>query len=515
MKNEIKMGSILSYLQMALSIVIGVLYTPIMIKLLGQSEYGLYNTVASTISMLSLLSLGFNSGYIRYYTRYKVKRNTEAINRLNGLFLIIFGVIALIAMMCGLYISKHLTLIFSDGLTKKEYDIAFVLMVISTISLAISFVNSVFTSIIAAHEKFIFQKLISMITTVASPMVTLPMLLMGYRSIALVSVSLGLTVLSTGINLYYVIRKLREKFWFHQTDNKLFVEIFTYTIFIAINLIIDQINWNIDKLLLGRFKGTVAVAIYSVGSSLYSYYASFSVSISNVFTPRIHNIVNHTKNDLEKQRKQLTDIFIKVGRIQFLILALIISGFIFFGKEFITKIWAGSDYTESYYVALLLMIPATIALIQNLGIEIQRAENKHQFRSIVYTGMAIVNLILSVFLCQEYGAIGSAFGTAISLIIANGIIMNFYYQKKCNIDIMAFWKNIIQLSFGLIIPIIAGIILTRNIPYGNILLFLIKIVVYVVIYSMSMYFLGTNDFEKSLIVNLIQKIDILKLIKNR
>lgn len=150
-----------------------------------------------------------------------------------------------------------------------------------------------------------------------------------------------------------------------------------------------------------------------------------------------------------------------------------------------------------------------------MGIEIQRAENKHQFRSIVYTGMAIINLILSVFLCQKYGAIGSAFGTAISLIIANGIIMNFYYQKKCNIDIVAFWKNIIQLSFGLIIPIIAGIILTRNIPYGNILLFLIKIVVYVVIYSMSMYFWGTNDFEKSLIVKLIQKIDILKLIKNR
>lgn len=44
MKNEIRLGSILSYMQMALSIVIGLIYTPVMIKLLGQSEYGLYNT---------------------------------------------------------------------------------------------------------------------------------------------------------------------------------------------------------------------------------------------------------------------------------------------------------------------------------------------------------------------------------------------------------------------------------------------------------------------------------------
>ena len=29
-----------------------------------KNEYGLYQTVASTISMLSILSLGFNSGYI-------------------------------------------------------------------------------------------------------------------------------------------------------------------------------------------------------------------------------------------------------------------------------------------------------------------------------------------------------------------------------------------------------------------------------------------------------------------
>ncbi len=72
--DQLKLGTLLSYLQMVLSVVIGIVYTPVMIRLLGQNEYGLYNTVASTISMLSVLSLGFNSGYIRYYARYKKEK---------------------------------------------------------------------------------------------------------------------------------------------------------------------------------------------------------------------------------------------------------------------------------------------------------------------------------------------------------------------------------------------------------------------------------------------------------
>ena len=59
--NQRKLGSIISYVQMALGVIVSLIYTPYMIKILGQSEYGLYNTVASTISMMSVLSLGFNS----------------------------------------------------------------------------------------------------------------------------------------------------------------------------------------------------------------------------------------------------------------------------------------------------------------------------------------------------------------------------------------------------------------------------------------------------------------------
>ena len=54
------------------------------------------------------------------------------------------------------------------------------------------------------------------------------------------------------------INVLKNKFVFGNIDRGLLSSLFTYTIFIAINMLIDQINWNVDKMLLGRFKGTGA-----------------------------------------------------------------------------------------------------------------------------------------------------------------------------------------------------------------------------------------------------------------
>ena len=111
--SQIKAGAMLSYIQMGTHILISIIYTPIMLRLLGTSEYGLYNTAASTVSMLSVLRLGFNNCYIRYYSRYKKEKNEDAISKLNGMVLSIFLVTGLVAALCGAFLTNNLEMIFS------------------------------------------------------------------------------------------------------------------------------------------------------------------------------------------------------------------------------------------------------------------------------------------------------------------------------------------------------------------------------------------------------------------
>ncbi|MCM1568692.1 MAG: oligosaccharide flippase family protein [Roseburia sp.] len=503
--DQIQAGAVLSFVQMVLGMLLVLTYTPIMIRQLGQSEYGLYNTAWSTAYMLSILSLGFNSGYIRYYTRYKQRGDEASIARLNGLFLIIFTIIGAVALVCGLYVTEHLELIFDAGLTEQEYGIARILMLLLTLHMAIGFPASVFSSIISAHERFIVLRILDMGKNVLAPLLTIPVLFAGGKSVSVVLITLLVSLAVNAAYVFYVFVILKNRFVFHGFEEGIFKSLFIYTVFIAINLIIDQVNGNIDKLLLGRFHGTSSVAVYSAGFTLYNYVVSALLLVSGVFTPWIHRIVEETREEEKEQRKRLTELFVKVGRIQFMLLALLCTGFVFWGEAFIVKFWAGPGYEEAYEVALLLLLPGSIALVQDLGIEIQRALNRHRFRSIVYSVMAVINLALTVWLCKSYGAVGAAVGTAISFLLCNGIVMNIYYHLRCNLDIICFWKHIGSVAKGLILPIAAGIALHAWVEVDSVARLILVIFIYVLVYGFSMWLFGMNGEEKEMLLKPVRR----------
>ena len=52
--SERKKGAILSYIQVVLSVAVSVIYVPVLLRYLGQSEYGLYQIVGSFFSYISV-----------------------------------------------------------------------------------------------------------------------------------------------------------------------------------------------------------------------------------------------------------------------------------------------------------------------------------------------------------------------------------------------------------------------------------------------------------------------------
>ena len=498
--NQLKMGVVLSYITMFIHNIISILYTPIMLRLLGKSEYGLYQLVFSVVSYLGLLSFGFGSAYVRFYSRYKVKNDEDGIARLNGMFITIFLIIALISIVAGSILVFNIEVVFKQGLTGSEIDTARILMILMVFNLAVTFPSSVFDSYVTAHECYFFQRVIGLLQTVLNPFLTLPLLLMGYKSISLVTITTVLTLGKFIMNIYYCRKKINMKFRFKNIQFSLLKEIWIFSFFIFLNMIVDQINWSVDKFILGMFGGTVAVAVYAVGGQINSIYMSLSTSVSSVFIPRINTIAADSNDN-----RQLTDIFTRVGRIQFIVLALILFGFILFGKYFIS-IWAGNGYEHAYYVALLLIIPVTVPLIQNLGIEIQRAKNMHKFRSVVYFIIAIGNVLLSIPLTKVYGEVGAALGTAITMILGNIIIMNWYYQARVKLDMKYFWGNIFKLFPAVLASFGTGLIALKLITLNSVIDFVIVGCIYVTVYLICMYLFGLNSYEKGLVDGMIGKV---------
>ena len=497
--NHIRWGVSLTYIQLFLSVAISIAYTPVMLQILGPSQHGLYSTVSSTISWLSLLSLGFNASYIRFYSKYKSRNDSYGIAGLNGVFLLLFSAMGAVAILCGIFLANNLELLFGAGMTQEEYTTARVLSLIVTLDLAISFPASVFNAMIRAQEKFIQVKLVNMLQVVFSPLVTLPILFMGYGSIGMVTVTTAVDFLAYALNAFYCFRKLHVKVRFRNFEKGIFKEISGFSFFIAINSIVNQINSNLDKMLITRYINTAAASVYAIGFSLYSYYGSFSNAVSSMFVPRVHKIVNDHSNAPQLMRQGLTEIFVRLGRIQYYIQMLVMTGLIFFGRAFI-YFWAGPEYADSYYVAIILCAVYTIPLCQSIGIEIQRAQNKHQVRSVVYLIMALFNVGLTIVLCQRYGIVGATIGTAISALAVELVFLNIYYHKKLNIDVLVYWRNILRVSVGLIVPVLLGIAINHFVVLDSVWKMLCWIGIYTVVYLVSIWLFAMNPYEKDIVI---------------
>jgi O-antigen/teichoic acid export membrane protein len=502
--NQLKAGVLLSYAVIGLNTLVGLLYTPYMLRMLGQSEYGLYSLVASVISYLTILDLGFGNAIVRYTAKYRAEGKEEQQYSMFGMFVILYSIIGAIALCIGLGIAFNVELLFGKNMTSDELSIARIMMLLLSFNLAITFPFSLFGSIITAYENFVFQKIVQIVRIILSTVTMLVVLEIGYKAIALVVITTIFNVISLLINYAYCKYKLKIKIFFERIDRYFFKEVSIYSLYIFLNSIMDRIYWNSGQFILGIVSGTKAVAIFSVAITIQQMYINFSSAISGVFLPKVTAMV------VKKQTsKAISNLFIQIGRIQYTVLSLILTGFLLFGKPFIS-IWAGENYSDVYAIVLLYLVPLTIPLIQNMGITILQARNEMKFRSILYVFVAIGSLGISIPLAIKYGPIGCAIGVSIAFFIGQIVVMNIYYYKKQRIDIPFFWKEILKMS---ILPLlISGItfFLLQHLVLDTAYRLGFFILLYSVVYTVLFWIVSMNRSEKELFKGIFRHIIIIK-----
>ena len=495
-----KIGVVLSYASIIISTLVQLIYTPFMIRKLGQSEYGLYSLIASVIGYLTLFDLGFGNAIVVYTSKYQATNQKEKAKKMQGMFKVVFWIVGGIVAIAGIILYFNVENMFGKTMTSLELNKAKVMMLILTVNLVITFSFNIYSSVINEHERFVFQKIISIINTLLKPMIMIPLLLLGYKSIAMCLTITVVNIIVVLSNYYYCTKKIKIKIKFQGFDEIIFKEIFKYSIFIFINIIVDKINWSLDQFILGATSGTIAVSIYSVATNINTLFLNLSGAVSGILLPKVSKMV--AKN---ASSNVLTEEMIKVGRLQWLIIFLMASGITLFGKEFFIW-WAGIEYEESYYVALLLVIPACIPLIQNLGISIRQAMNKHQFAAYLNIVIAIFNAIISIFLAKKYGAVGAALGTAGGILLSS-LIMNVFYCKAIKLDMIKFWKEIIKMTIPFCIPVFIITIIMKFIKIYGINGVLVYGSVYTIIYIIIAYVFSMNQYEKGIIKNFINHVN--------
>lgn len=498
--NQLKAGAVLNYLIIGLNIIAGLTYTPYMLRCLGQNEYGLYSLVSSIIAYLTILDFGFGNAIVRYTAKYRSEGKTDKQWNLFGMFLIVYTVIGLIATAGGLALYFNVEILFDRSMTIDEISQARTMMLLLTLNLAITFPLSVFGAIITAYENFIFHRIVGICRLILCTIVMICLLSIGFKAVAMVVVNTTFNIITLLINYIYCRKKLKIKIHFAKFDWLFLKEISIYSFWIFLNSIMDKIYWGTGQFVLGAVSGTIAVAVFSIAIMLEQMYMLFSTSIVSVLLPRLTSMVSLNKSD-----KEISDLFIRTGRLQCIVMSFILAGFVIFGKGFI-NLWAGSSYSSSYVITLIFFVALFIPLIQNTGITILQARNQMKFRSILYLVISLISLGCQIILAKSMGPIGCAIAIGGALILGQGLIMNIYYSIKQKIDIISFWKQIIKMMSAPIVLSIIGLWSSFYFDYNNIITLIIGIVIFSVIYVFLCWCFMMNQYERNLIFKPIHQL---------
>lgn len=495
--SERKKGAILSYIQVVLSVAVSVIYVPVLLRYLGQSEYGLYQIVGSFFSYISVFESCMSTGVLRNYCNALGSQDKEAADVTLSMAKVIYRAMAVLMALVGVIVIFTFRRFYESSFSASELKESSAILLLLFANMMATLLGSVYLTILTGHEKFAFLKVLSIIIQIAQPFFVILCVRKIPYAITVSTVIVVLNVLTVLMRYLYVTRKLKIRIVKKERNGKVIKEIIGLSATILLGCIADQIFWKTDQVILGKLFSTAVVAVYSVGAQIYMMYMQFGTQVASVFYPKV-SILYQEENGNQK----VSDLFVRVGRVTFMIIMLILSGFIVFGKEFLL-IWVGEGYTEAYYVAIVVMIPFSVDLAQNLALAILQVKKQYSFRAKIYLLSALINVVTTVIFASYFGIVGAAISTGLSMFITSGLIMNWYYLKKANLDIVKFWKETFKIITVSMVMMTLVLLIKQFMSWNSVgLLQLgIEIILFALIYVSAMYkFIMTSEEKKQMLM---------------
>lgn len=503
MKSERKIGAALLYVSTVLNSLLSIFITPFILGALGDMEYGIYRSISALTGQLALVSIGVGTMTTIMVSRYNARLDENAKReRENFLAMAITAsvLISLLVLVIGGILGFGIDGLYAKTLNETQISLAKRMYGLLVLNVALYLLRDVFTGIINGYEKFSYSGLLKVFRIALRSIFILIFLRLGFKSIGLVMCDLIVSSMLILLDVIFCFGKLKVKIHFHCFDKILFKAMFTFSAAILLQTIVNQVNQNLDSVILGAMIVPERVAVYSLALTIYVAYNGVGSAISSLFTPEAARLVQRNEG-----LREIQSFTVRVGRIQMLINALLLGGFICIGCDFIS-IWAGRGKEDVYVISLLLLIPACLANTLCGANSILDGYMKRMGRSIILVVMAVYNVVSSIIMIHFIDYWGAALGTATSVIVGQIGLMCLYYRKIFGFDIKGYFNGVLR---GILPAFVSGIIigtLVGQIPCNNVFFRMILAgSVFCIVYCGILVCFGLRQEEKQMLFGLLRK----------
>ncbi len=470
---------VMNWIAMVVGMVIPFFLTPVVVRHLGPTAYGVWILAVSTVAYLNLLDLGLRSAIIRFVSKAEAQNKHEEARSAIGAALwfrfLASAVVAVLSIVLAA-LFPHFFKVPPDLQRAGQITV-----LVCSLGVAITLISGVFGAVLAATHRFDVLSTVGIISVIARAGGVLIILRGGHGLTTLAYWELGVALMSgvaicaTALKLYPPCRVRLGR-----PDVATLKMIWSYSFSMFIILIAGQVIFSTDNMVVGAFMSVGLVAFYSIGGSLTVYSRQIVSGLSTTFTPMASGLEAAGKMD------ELRRLLIR-GTQASLALALPISlALLFRGKTFI-GLWMGQRYSQvSGTVLQILMISQFFTVADVTAGNIMFAIGRQKTVAKCAVVEATLNLSLSILLVKTIGIYGVAWGTSITMAIIHLIFWPSYVRKVLDVPIRTYlWNGWAKITLCSIPFAIASAIADRYWHPASMIVFFAEILVTLPVYVLG------------------------------
>jgi O-antigen/teichoic acid export membrane protein len=414
---RLALGSALRTITLVATGAVSFLLMPFVVRSLGDRLFGLWSLVGTLVGYYGLLDLGLASAVNRHMASAFGSKDGQEANRVFNTALRLYLGIGTLVLAVTLVIA---TVAASAVPDPGDASLLGKVIVVLGTSLAFGFPVRVFVGALNADLRFDLTAGLDLLTLFLRAVLTVSVLLAGYKVLALAWVTL-LSGLPAGVLAVYLARRtlptlrVSRTFWSRPTARTLF----SYSSYAFLAQVADMLRFRVDGFVLAAFLGLGSVTHFSIAGSLVQYFIQLLGAATGVFSSVFSR--QDGARDVDAMRRT----FLFASKVSVMVSTFVAFGLLAWGRQFIQR-WMGTAYLDAYPVLTVLTLGATVALWQAPSVGLLFGVSRHKFFALANSVEGLANLALSILLVQRYGMLGVAYGTVIPMAAMKLLIQPVY-----------------------------------------------------------------------------------------
>lgn len=396
------------------NIAVAFILSPILLRTLGNSAFGLWELIMSVVGYMGLLDLGIGSAIVRYVAVANSSDNREDMAKIMATSLVFFVAMGFVACAMFALLGFFPRVIASEeALPIASVEILFYLFAVNVLFL---FPMQVFLSALLGIQCHYFINCSRVLLIGVKSIVIYWYIISheGYLLVFMSIVELVYTLLSFFIFYLFLLSKKKiPKFSLRSVSKKTFSDLFVFGSKNLVMMAASRLQNQSVPLIIANVVGMGSIVYYTFPNRLMDYAKGFSLAVGYPLTPYFSAVVGR------EQSGELRNVWLQT--------TFVLQAFMFilpvvlwqYGEVFL-HLWIGLEYAEASRWVIKFMVIGLIA--DNLSVNSYRlltAQASHGRVALIWLVLAALSIPTGVFGAKLWGVEGAVLAVVLFTMVGN------------------------------------------------------------------------------------------------